>query len=178
MTTLSRPRRVTVALISLACSGLLFRGNIASALVTRGDDLLAGGDVDGAARIYDRAARIDRSASAAADRFAFTLLLRRRPGDAARAYAVAIAGLEAAPRDPALLADRGVAAQRLRRWRDAEGAFLAAALIGRDPRYAHFAAQMAARAADRAAERKHLHTALALDPRYVPARVLLARLGR
>jgi tetratricopeptide (TPR) repeat protein len=178
MTTLSRRRRVSLAVIALAASAVLFRGNIASALVTRGDDLAAGGDVDGALRMYERAIRIDRSAAAAADRLAFTLLLRRRPGDAARAYAVAAAGAQAAPRDPALLADRGFAAQRLHRWRDAERAFLAAARFARDPRFAHLAAQTAARAGDRAAERAHLETALALDPHYAPARALLTRLAR
>jgi len=178
MTTLSRRRRVGLALVALAASGVLFRGNIASALVTRGDEFLAAGDAEGAVRMYDRALRIDRSAAAAADRLAFTLLVRRRPGDAARAYAVAVAGLQAAPQDPELLVDRGFAARRLHRWRDAEQAFLRAALLAHDPRWAHLAAQTAARNGDRSAQRTHLETALALDPHYVPARALLGRLGR
>lgn len=177
MTTLSRRRRIGVALVALVCSSVLFRGNVAAALVTRGDELAAGGDVDGALRIYGRALRIDPSA-AAADRLAFTLLLRRRPGDAARAYAVAVDAVRSAPRDPALLADRGFAAQRLHRWRDAEEAFLAAAQVARDPRFAHLAAQTAARDGARVRERAHLMTALALDPHYAPARVLLERLAR
>ena len=178
MKAFSRGRRIALAVVSLTCAGLLFRGNVATALVSRGDDLLAAGDLSGAARVYGRAFRLDRSNADAADRLAFALLLRRRPGDAARADAVAVAGLTAAPHDSRLLADRGFAAQRLRRWRNAEAAFLTAAVAGGDPRYAHLAAQMARRCADRAAELSHLRTALALDLRYAPARLLLARLGR
>lgn len=177
MRALSRGRRIAVALLSLSCAGVLFRGNVATALVSRGDDLLAAGDLNGASRVYGRAFRLDTANADAADRLAFALLLRRAPGDAARADAVAAAGLTAAPHDARLLADRGFAAQRLRRWRSAEAAFLAAALIGRDARYAHLAAQMARRCADRAAERRHLRAALALDYRYAPARMLLARLN-
>jgi hypothetical protein len=175
---LSRGRRLALAMLSLTCAAVLFHTNVATALVSRGDDLLAAGDVNGAARVYGRAFRLDAANADAADRLAFALLLRRAPGDAARADAVAVAGLAAAPHDARLLADRGFAAQRLRRWRDAEAAFLGAALVGRDPRYAHLAAQMARRCADRAAERMHLRTALALDRRYAPARMLLARWNR
>jgi tetratricopeptide (TPR) repeat protein len=170
-------RRVAVAGFSLICAAILFRGDVASALVTRGDDVLRAGDVDGAVRAYTRAARIDPASSVAADRLAFFLLVRRNAGDAARARAVADAALGAVPNEPALLADRAYAAQRLGRWRDAERDFAAAAHYAHDPRYAHLAARMALRVRDRAASRDHLHTALALDAAYAPARALLARLG-
>ena len=171
-------RRIAVAVFSLTCAAVLFRGNVASALVTRGDDVLRAGDVDGAVRAYVRATQLDAGSAVAADRLAFFLLVRRNAGDAARAYAVADAALAAVPNEPALLADRAFAAQRLGRWRSAERDFFAAARTGHDPRYAHFAARMALRANDRAASRAHLRTALALDAAYAPARALLARLGR
>ncbi|HEY0393370.1 MAG TPA: hypothetical protein VGD01_02630 [Candidatus Elarobacter sp.] len=171
-------RRFALALTAVAVAAALFHANVASALVTRGDDVLRTGDTDGAFRYYARALRIDARSGVAADRLAFALLMRRRAGDAALAFAAADAALRTAPGDAALLADRGFAQQRLARWRGAERDFAAAAAAAHDARYAHLAAKMAERAHDRANERAHLRTALALDSAFAPSRALQARLGR
>jgi tetratricopeptide (TPR) repeat protein len=179
----SRLRRLAVAALSLVLAAFLFRGNVASALVTRGDDALRTGDVDGAVRYYARAARLDGSSVVAADRLAFFLLMRRRPGDAGRAYAVADSALRAPlsrsgasahPSESALYADRALAALRLGDMRVAERDFATAAEAGRDPRYAYLAARAAGRLGDRAAMREHLRTALRFDASYAPA---LASIG-
>jgi tetratricopeptide (TPR) repeat protein len=176
MMTISPLRRFGVALASLVCAAVLFRSNVASSLVTRGDDVLRAGDAGAAIRYYGRAVRVDFRSAVAADRLAFALLTRRQAGDAARAQDAADGALSATPRDPALLADRAFAARQLSRWLEAERDFAAAASLARDPRYAHLAAQMARRAGDRDSERAHLKAALAIDAAYAPARALLARL--
>jgi tetratricopeptide (TPR) repeat protein len=177
MTASAPVRRFAVALIAVACAAVLFHAQVASALVTRGDDMLRAGDADGALRYYERAIRLDARSAAAADRLAFSLLLRRRPGDATRAFRAAGDALRSLPGDPLLLADRAFAAEQLGRWRDAERAFAAAAARARDARYAHLAARMAARAHDLAAERADARAALRLDPHFAPSRALLAGLG-
>jgi len=180
-------RRLAVASMSLALAVVLFHGNVASALVTRGDDVLRAGDVEGAVRYYARAARLDGGSLVAADRLAFFLLMRRRAGDAARAYAIVDAVLRAraasfergdAASTSSLLADRALAALRLGNVRAAEHDFTAAAAAAGDPRYAFLAAHAATRRGDRAAAREHLRAALRFDASYAPARSLLARLGR
>jgi tetratricopeptide (TPR) repeat protein len=171
-------RRIALTLGSVMCAAILFRTNVASALVTRGDDVLRAGDPEGAVRYYTRAARLDGRSAVAADRLSFALLMRRGPGDATRAFAAAGEALEGHPGDAALLEDRAFAAGRLGRWRSAERDFAAAALAARDPRFAHLAAAMAERANDRRAARLHLRAALTLDPAYAPARARLARMVR
>lgn len=181
------PRRLVLASLSLVTALGLFHGNVASALVTRGDDVLRAGDVDGAVRYYARAARLDAGSPLAADRLAFFLLMRRRAGDAARAYAIADAALRAQPagferrdasRASSLLADRGLAALRLHNERAAERDFAAAAAAAGDPRYAFLAAHAALRRGDRTAAREHLRAALRFDASYAPARALVGRLER
>jgi len=172
---ISLARRGAIALVSLSVAALLFHANIAAAMVTRGDDLARAGDTDRAIVLYRRALVLDAGSTVAGDRLAFALVMRGASGDALAAYRVTDALLKTRPHDPSLLADRAFAAQRLRRWRDAERSFAEAARIARDPRYAHLAARMALRSYDRRAAQRHLRDALALDGAYAPARAALRR---
>jgi Flp pilus assembly protein TadD len=177
MTMIPPIRRVALAAVALAVSALLFHGTIASALVTRGDDLLRAGSTGSAIDAYARAVTWDPYSPVGPDRLAFALVLRRAPGDAKRAYVVADRALRTIPDDTTLHVDRGFAASRLTRWGDAERDFAWAARRAHDPRYAHLAARMAEREHETLREREDLHVALALDGRYAPARALLRRLG-
>ena len=155
----SRLRRLALAGTALTCAAFLFRANVASALVTRGDDFLRAGDVDGAVRSYARAAAFDQHSAVAADRLAFFLLLRHHPSDDARAFAVATnalrnarqdAAMHDAPLVAALLVDRALAAVRLGRLRAASHDLDAAAVLAHDMRYVRLAARLAARTQRRA----------------------------
>lgn len=176
MTDIPLGRRVAIALVTLMLAAGLFRGQLATALVTRGDDASRNGDRTGAVRYYHRAFAIDSGSSRAADRLAFSLAMRRGRGDAQAAIDVATAALVRQPDDAALLADRGLAEQRLGRWRDAERDFAHAAVAGRDARYDHLAGRIALRLGDRVGARRFFRLALGRDPAFGPARVALAGL--
>ena len=145
--TIPPERRAAIALVALVSAALLFHAQVASALVTRGDDRLRAGDLDGAVGAYGRAMRLDPASPAAADRLAFSLLMRHGDGDAARSYEIASAALQHAPHDANLLVDRALAAQRLRRWKSAARDFALAAAIAHDRRYARLAERLAKRGA-------------------------------
>jgi len=173
---MTRMRRCTLATLALGLAAVLFHSQVAAAVVTRGDDVLRAGDVDGALRLYERALRLDPSAAVAADRLAFYLSMRHNRAGAHRAIAVVGTALVAGANDPALLADRAFAELQLHAWRAAEDDFARAGSATHDARYHHFAARMALRAADRAAARRYAQLALADDPAFAPARAFMRSL--
>jgi tetratricopeptide (TPR) repeat protein len=176
VTTIPLPRRFLVAAVALTLAALVFHIQLASAVVTRGDDALRNGDVAGAMRFYARAERLDPGSTVAADRLAFNLALRHDRDDARLAVAVATSAIALHPRDPSIFADRGFAELQLGAWRSAEGDFAQAGILGRDARYDHFASRMALRASDPAAARRYAERALHEDPAFAPARALLRAL--
>lgn len=176
MKPITRIRRLGLTCIALAISFGLFHGQLAAAVVTRGDDALRSGDIDGAIRFYDRAMQLDPRSAVAADRLAFYLALRHDQTGARQAIAVAGRALAAAGDDPGLLADRAFAELQLHRWRDARNDFARAGALAHDARYEHFAGRMALRTADVSAARRYERLALADAPGFAPARALLRSL--
>jgi Tfp pilus assembly protein PilF len=173
---MTRTRRLAVAGCSLALAFVLFRSQLATAIVTRADDALRGGDVVTAIRLYERAAQVDPRSSVAADRLAFYLALRHDRISAQRAIAVATRAISAGATDSALFADRAFAGVELGAWRSAEHDFARAGMLARDARYEHFAGRMALHAGDRRGAAHYAQLALNYEPSFAPARALLRTL--
>lgn len=116
---ISLPRRLAIVLTSLALSALLFHRQVATALVTRGDEFLQRGRVERANLYYSRALTFDTRSSIAADRSAFAGILLRTPHALDAAERAASLGLAAHPDDADLLMDRGLCYQLERRYAEA-----------------------------------------------------------
>ena len=71
-------RRGLIAVVAIALAGVVLHGWIASGLVSRGDDLLRGGEQDRALGFYARAVWFDPGWEVPADRFAFAASLTGR----------------------------------------------------------------------------------------------------
>jgi len=171
MTTLSRLRRFALAGSSLLVAAVVFRGPLAEALITRGDDQLRFGDRSEAIRYYERALGVAPRNETAADRLAFTMAMQHDRRSLERALRVSSAALVYDPSNLALLADRGFAEMRLGRSHAAAVDFAAAATLGHDTRYASFAARLARTSGDRALALRETREAVNDDPRFAPARL-------
>jgi hypothetical protein len=90
--------------IALAVAAFMARGSVALALVARGDDVLASGNVGAAARYYDRALLVDPRSTDALDRDAFVALMSHDRSREDRAVKILNARLAIAP-NAALLFD-------------------------------------------------------------------------
>jgi len=170
-------RRFVVAAVALGLAASLFHGQLASGLVTRGDDFLQTGRPLRALVYYRRALAFDAHSTIAAERFAFTSLMMKRRPELREAVAVASAALETAPDDAALLSDRALCLNALGDYRAALRDFWSFAERSGDVRYYEFAAQAARRAGERARAVELFERVLKIEPRFVAARRALARLG-
>ncbi|HEY8314822.1 MAG TPA: hypothetical protein VIG51_11740 [Candidatus Baltobacteraceae bacterium] len=172
---MTRARRFLVAALSLLLAATLFRAQLASSLVVRGDEFLYRNDISGAATYYRRAIRIDGDFADAADRLAFLAMQKRTQAALAAAVAATTVYLGQHGDDPRILADRAMCYQIEKRYRKAEPDFERAAWLLRDPRYFTFAGWAAARSGSRTRARKLWVAALRIDPRFLPARHALER---
>lgn len=157
-------------------AGVLFRGQVSDALITRGDDQLRFGDRGSAIRYYERSLRIAPRNTTAADRLAFTLAMQREPRALERAIEISTRALTGEPANLALLADRAFAEIRLGQTLQAARDFASAAALGHDARYASFAARLARKSGNRELAVREAGEALRDDPAFAPA-LLEARRG-
>jgi tetratricopeptide (TPR) repeat protein len=172
---LSRQRRIGVAIVALSLASVLFRGQVADALVVRGDDFMSRSALAEATIRYERARAIDPGNSSAVDRVVFAGMEIRTPASLRHATAAANVYLAEHPNDGAILADRALCYLIERRYGLALFDFEHAAKVQRDARYFVFAGWAANRIQQRGRARRLWKAALEIDARYVPARVALER---
>lgn len=164
--------------MALLCAGVLFRSQVADALVIRGDDYLyRGGRVQALVR-YNRALLVDPDSEVAADRYVFLSLQRQTSASLAAALAVASRYLHRHPHDAPLLRDRALCYLHLRKYEAAERDFADAARASGAPDayvFAGWAAQHAGRQRDASVL---WHQALRIRPQYRPAALALVEQPR
>jgi tetratricopeptide (TPR) repeat protein len=162
-------RRFGVATAGIALSGVLMRGQLSAALVSRGDDMLYRSDTMRALAFYRRALVVDRGDSVAVDRYLFVVMLTHRKGLVERGIELASAYLHSNPRAAAVLMDRAMCEHLLGRDRAAQNDFTLAGRLGRDPRALVFAGYSALHRGRRSEARVLWREALALNAGYFPA---------
>ncbi|GAC1388859.1 MAG: hypothetical protein NVSMB31_03770 [Vulcanimicrobiaceae bacterium] len=162
-------RRFAIATLASLLAALLLHSQIAIALVTRGDEFLARGDVGSARRYYLRAMSFDHNVSTTVDRFAFSSLEQRTPASLREGALVASSYLLSNPHDASILADRALCYQILRKYNLAAADFKAAASASRSARYYTFAGWASYRMGNRVSARQLWKKALTIDRLYSPA---------
>lgn len=170
---LTRVRRTIVAATALLLGTFLFRSQVASALVVRGDDFLYRNDTSAALARYERALALNGGDPAAVDRIAFLGIEQRTRFSLRRATAVTSVYLGSHPNDAIILADRGLCYLIGREYVRAQSDFQRAAEILRDPRYFTFAGWAAYHAHDPQRARRLWIHAMAIDRSFLPARIAL-----
>jgi Tfp pilus assembly protein PilF len=163
-----------MAAVALALSALLFRGDIADAVVLRGDQLLMQGNTRAASAHYWRAMSIDASSPLAADRLIFAAVLLRDKGGVRATLRIADNALRARPGDTVLLNDRALLLLLLQRFAPAERDFARAAALQHSAQLYVFAGWAARDAGDRRSANALWRKALSIAPGFAPARAALA----
>lgn len=177
MTDIPLLRRFALCSIGLLLAAAVFRTQISSALVVRGDDFVYRSDLQRARAFYARALWFDPDDGEAADRFAFFGMQRKDAASLESCVDAATAYLRRHPGDARLRVDRALCYAWQRRYDRAERDFERAAQAMRDSRYFVFAGWAARRLGERERARSLWRSALAVDPHSLPARrALRARL--
>jgi tetratricopeptide (TPR) repeat protein len=169
-------RRLILCVLSLGLATVLFHAQLASGVVSRGDEFLRAGEPARALVFYRRALGLDPASSVAAERYAFVALMRKRHAELEAAVEIASRALARDPSDEALLVDRALCLNALRSYSAAAHDFERLATRTGNPGYYEFAAQAAKRSGERARAAHLFATVVALDARFTAARRELARL--
>jgi len=168
-------RNAVVAACAALVSGVLWRPQISSALVERGDQRLYRGSASAALPYYHRALAFAPGDGVAIDRYAFSAILLRDRRSLQDAVAATTSYLPAHPFDDRVRADRAFALRLLGEDPRAERDFFIAGSSARDPRLLTLAGYSALRAGDRHRARTLWRDALSLDRSFRPASLALAR---
>ncbi len=168
-------RRLLLVAISVAVSAVLFRAQIASALISRGDEFLYRSQVTRARSYYARALWVDSGSAVAADRFAFFGMEQRTPKALAESIAVSSRFLQVDGQYVNVLLDRALCYQILHEYDKAAKDFTRAAKVSGDPRYFTFAGWAALRSGQRSRARALWIAALRRNSRFMPARRALEK---
>jgi len=153
---------------------VLFRAQIAQALIIRGDDYMYRGNRAAALERYGRALWILPSSQTAADRYVFVSMERQTPQARHAALLVANRYLSACPHDAVLLSDRALWYLHARRYTDAQRDFTAAADATHSVTDYLFAGYAAEHARNHRAAVRLWKSALLARPGYRPAVIALA----
>ncbi len=170
----SRKRRFGVAFLAIALGALLFRSQVAQALVVRGDEFAYRGERAQALDRYTRALHIDPNLSAAADRFVFLSMQVRDTSSLRAALDLANSYLARNPSDATVLSDRAMCYLVEQRYRSAQRDFERAARLQRSAQDYVFAGWAAEHARDSLRARMLWRRALQIDSRYKPAAMAMA----
>lgn len=169
----SRVRRFAIAGAALLCAAILFRAQVADALVIRGDDYMFRGDHLQALERYRRALLIAPSSEVAADRYVLISLQRQTRASLQLAVGVATRYLERNPSDAAVLSDRALCYLHMRRFDAAERDFAQAARAGHSVNDYVFAGWAASHAGHERSALSLWRQALRIRPHYGPALIAL-----
>jgi len=170
--------RVFLAVVSLAVAFLLFRGQIADALIVRGDDLLIRNAYGAAEQRYARALWLSPDSAAAVDRLSFVALQLRTTKSLRAETALASNYLRSHPFDETILADRALCYLKLGDYRSAYRDFARVAILSHDPQQYAFAGWAARRSGNVKQAVAEWTRALEIHRGYKPAADALSLLGR
>lgn len=170
ITDIPRVRRFAIAFVSTLIATVLFHTQIASALVTRGDDFLHASDLPRADRYYERALHLDPHSSVAIERYVFVSLMTHTPTALKDGIARASTFIEKNPdsNEPVRLT-RGLCESALKQYLPAFEDFKLAAKTSKDFRISHLAGEMAIRLGRKDEARYFFKNALVLNPSFAPS---------
>ncbi len=168
-------RNVLASLVAIALTIALLHAQLASVMITRGDDMLYQSKPASAIRFYERALLFDPGNATAMDRYAFVSMTMHRRDLLRLAVRKMNAFLQGSRMNAVLVLDRALCERALGRYATAERDFVTAGVFGHDARAFVFAGYAALHVGSR--QRAHLWWQLALGVRggYVPALRALAR---